>query len=268
MITVTFPLAGIFRLLHWHEQDKGHHIIVAQSHQAVVQAFQVVLREEPDAKVKDYWKVEMVAPTAEMHKHYDDLVEAAELRLFEQMALSEAQRLVRFDKIKLEELPYMKRCPGVATPNEGHDDHMWCEEFDCTSGMVLNVPDKMAFLRDRKDAYNKGDVRGHRLPSGVPSRARAYSRDQKVYQAKLDRFQYGVSLAAFDKKCVGYASSYECLFFFHKLHSMSTKEFKALTAALDKKQKVEQISAGEMLRREQAKRDQESLARVLRALGP
>ncbi len=70
-LTVAYPFGGEHFLLRWHTHNEGNHLIIAKTKRLAEKAFEIVFREEDiGLDIKEYLRVEIVAPDAEMVLRY------------------------------------------------------------------------------------------------------------------------------------------------------------------------------------------------------
>lgn len=132
-LKVYYPHGGEHFILRWYERSEGNHLIVARSIAHAERAFQSVLHEYWDAAAKEFWKVNIIAPTDAIREQY------AKEKLDHEVAVfwSVYSNMARYDY--QEEMgslpPQMKLCPGYKSKYdddvENTDYHYNCQ--NCSS---------------------------------------------------------------------------------------------------------------------------------------
>jgi len=258
-LRVYYPGGGRFLLLHWWTYDERGHVILAPTERSLRDVSVRVFARHPDAEIKDYCEVEIVAPSARLCALAAESAQHARVANFHEEIVHRMGAVLKAGK---ELPPPFERCTNYEPedPSEADGDQKEWEQsthYDCrhcrhTIRLVGMTPVE---LYDRyselwRQAY---PLREHADPRRVLSRAVSASDDERIWcaVAAFGPHASGVSLNEVDMqdavRCFPSSLSDSALFFFRRRRVLDST---AMTTAL------EAAMAEHKARREQRERDE------------
>lgn len=264
---VYYPLGGKKFLLHWWSYYERGNIILSDSEQSLDVVARKVFHEHPDAEIKGFYEIEIVAPTERMQefRKTNDLDKT--ISMFHSEMVFRLKDLVKAGH----GLPSgFEICPGFK-PEEGVESSNWDEEyhFNC-----LNCTDTIKLVdMTKKDLYDKYyedwekvfPHKGWIDPKLVNNRANLAKNESNLFEAvaNFGHHSSGIDLVEIDFENIESYLNDRILFFFHRIREIDSSELQKVLTESNLAMKKENEEREENRIKEYEREDKEKIDAVI-----